>query len=375
MKRIFLDYNSTTPVKKEVLDTMLPYFLEKYGNPSSTHDFGQKVIHAIDNSRLQISKFIGSKPDEIIFTGSGTESNNLVLIGIAHKNRNKKNHIITTMIEHSSVFSTCKFLENIGYKVTYLPVDNNGLVSPDDVKAAITDKTVLISVMMANNETGTIQKIEEISKIAEGNRVYMHTDAIQAAGKLRLDVNKLSVDLLSISGHKIYGPKGIGALYIRRGISIDPIIHGGGQEKKIRSGTENVPGIIGLGKACEIADRDFDKNVAHLTKLRNALESGILKNIPNAKINVLSENRVASTSNISFPGVENESLLVRLDLNGIAVSTGSACGATSSEVSRSLKAMGLSTKELYSALRFSVGLSTTMEDIEHTVEVIKELVK
>jgi cysteine desulfurase len=375
MKRIFLDYNSTTPVNKEVLDTMLPYFSEKYGNPSSTHDFGQKVIHAIDNARLQVANFIGSKADEVIFTGSGTESNNLALIGLAYKNRDKKNHIITSMIEHSSIFNTCKFLESNGFNVTYLPVTNKGLISPEDLKSAITDKTVLISIMLANNETGVIQDIEEISKIAEKNRIYMHTDAIQAAGKIRLDVNLLGVDLLSISGHKIYGPKGLGALYIRRGISITPIIHGGGQEKKIRSGTENVPSIVGLGKACEIADKDLEKNIYHLTKLRDALESEILNNIPKAKINGFSKHRVTNTTNISFPGEENESLLVRLDLNGIAVSTGSACGATSSEASRPLKAMGLSTKELYSSLRFSVGLGTTMEDIEHTVDVLKELVK
>ncbi|HJO95390.1 MAG TPA: cysteine desulfurase family protein [Victivallales bacterium] len=375
MNRIYLDYNSTTPVSKEVFDEMLPYFCEKFGNPSSSHGFGQKVMHATDNARMQIAKFIGANPDEIIFTGSGTESNNLAIIGTAHKNREKKNHIITSMIEHSSVFNTCKYLESTGYDVTYLPVNKEGMISPEDVKSAITKKTVLISLMLANNETGTIQKIKKVSEIAEENRVFLHSDAIQAAGKLKLDVNSLGVDMLSISGHKIYGPKGIGALYLRRGISITPLIYGGGQEKKIRSGTENVPGIVGLGKACEIANSDFNKRNKHLAEIRDALENGLLKNIPQAKVNGSINNRIANTTNISFAGEENESLLVRLDLNGIAVSAGSACSTSSSEVSRPLKAMGLSTRELYSSLRFSVGLNTTLDDIEYTVDVFKKLVK
>jgi len=367
----YLDYNSTTPVSKEVLDEMIPYFNQMYGNPSSTHTYGQKAIRAVDMARVRIAKFLGSKPDEIIFTGSGTESDNLAISGVLNNKKNKK-HIITSSIEHSAVYNTCKEFEKNGFKVTYLPVDNNCRISIDDLENAITEDTALISIMLTNNETGVIQDIKKVAEVAEKNRITLHTDAVQAAGKMEFSVDGLGVDLLTISGHKIYGPKGIGALYVRRGLKLHPMIFGGGQEKKLRAGTENVPGIVGLGKACEIAGENLERNIEYLSKQRDALEQGILKNISFAKVNGGLAERGSNTSNISFPGIESETMIVKLDLNGIAVSSGSACGATSRETSRVLTAMGLSALDLFSVIRFSVGLGTTDEDIEKTVQTISK---
>ena len=372
---IYLDYNSTTPVDSEVLKEMLPFFSETFGNPSSSHALGQKALHAVDLARTRIAKFLGANADEIIFTGSGTESDNLAISGIMQSSPSHKNHIITSMTEHSAVYNMCKKLEESWITVTYLPVDKDGRVSVNDVESAITEKTALISIMLANNETGVVQDITEIAKIAEEHRIFLHTDAVQAAGKIKFTVESIGVDLLSISGHKIYGPKGIGALYVRRGIKLSPIIIGGGQEKKLRAGTENVPGIVGLGKACELADINLDKNINYLEQIRNRLEQGILTNIPSAKVNGKNAERTPNTTNISFPGMEAETLLVKLDLNGIAVSSGSACGAASKEASRTLKAMNLPTKELYSSLRFSVGLYTTNEEIDQTIKVLTKICK
>ena len=373
MKKIFLDYNSTTPVSENVLETMLPFFLEKCGNPSSIHSFGQDALHAVNKARMQVAKLIGAKVDEIIFTGSGTESNNLAISGIARFNKTEKDHIITSSVEHSSVFSLCKQLEEEGYKITYLPVDKQGRISTNDLKNSITDRTVLVSVILANNETGTIQNIKEIAKIATENFIPTHTDAVQAVGKMPVSIEDLGVDLLSLSGHKIYGPKGVGALYVTRGFHLLPLIHGGGQEKNRRSGTENVPGIVGLGKACELAEKDLDKSIRELCIKRERLEHGILSNIPFAKINGGITERTPNTTNISFSGIPSDSLLVKLDFNGIAVSSGSACGAGSKSASRTLTAMSLPHKELYSSLRFSLGKDTTDEEIDYTIKILTKI--
>ena len=370
---IYLDYNSTTPVNGEVLKEMLPFFSESFGNPSSAHSLGQKALHALDLARMRVAKFLGCNADEIIFTGSGTESDNLAISGIMQASPSSKNHIITSMIEHSAVYNQCKKLEESGFSVTYLPVGKDGKISVKELESSITEKTALISIMLANNETGVVQNIKEIAKLAEAHEIFFHTDAVQAAGKIKFTVESLGVDLISISAHKFYGPKGVGALYVRRGIKLLPIILGGGQEKKLRASTENVPGIVGLGKASELADKDIDKNITFLAEKRDTLEREILANIPFAKINSGNAERTPNTTNISFPGMESETLLVKLDLNGIAVSSGAACGASSKEASRTLKALGLPSKELYSSLRFSVGLNTTDEEIRQTIKILKKI--
>ena len=373
MKKIFLDYNSTTPVSEEVLDVMLPFFTEKYGNPSSTHSFGQEALHAVNKARLQVSTLIGAKVDEIIFTSGGTESNNLAISGIARLNKTGKNHIITSSVEHSSVYSQCKQMEEEGFNVTYLPVDRNGLISIENLKDSITDNTFLISVILVNNETGTIQNIKEIAEIATDKYIPTHTDAVQAVGKIPVSVEELGVDMLSLSGHKIYGPKGVGALFVTRGLHLLPLLHGGGQERKKRSGTENVPGIVGLGKACELAGSYLDKDIECLKLKRDRLEQGILSCIPFAKVNGQSTERTPNTTNISFAGMESETLIVKLAFNGIAVSSGSACGAASREASRTLSAMKLPAKELFSSLRFSIGKHTTDEEIDYTIKMLTKI--
>ncbi len=374
MKTVFLDYNSTTPVEAEVLSAMLPYFSEYFGNPSSIHCYGQKTLHAIDLARMQISGVIGTNPDEIIFTGNGTEANNMAIIGIANKFRKKGNHIITSSIEHSSVYNTCRYLETCGFEVTYLPVNSYGKVSFSELKSSIRKETILISVMHANNETGVIQDIKEISEIAGRHSIPMHTDAVQSFGKIPIKVKELGVDLLTVSAHKIYGPKGVGALYLRREMGSIKIIHGGGQEKKMRAGTENVPGIVGFGKACELAIVNLDKNIVPLQKIRDLFENKIRINIPEIKINSYETDRIPNTSSITFPGISSDTLLIKLDLNGIAASSGSACGAVSMEGSRTLKAMGLSEKEQYCTVRFSFGIHTEEEEIDYTVQVLKNII-
>ena len=375
MKSVFLDYNSTTPLDAEVLSAMMPYFSEHFGNASSSHSYGQKAMHAIDMARMQVAKAIGANADEIIFTGSGTEANNLAIIGIAHKFREKGNHIITSSIEHSSVYNTCKHLESCGFAITYLQVDKFGRINVSELEASIKKETVLVSIMTANNETGVIQEIKEVSKIAEKYNVFTHTDAVQALGKIPINVNNSGVDLLSISAHKIYGPKGVGALYLRRGLGLAPIIHGGGQEKKMRAGTENVPGIAGFGKACELATANLGRNIEHLQKIRDLFEYKIKHHVPGIKINSSGADRIPNTSSITFPDISSETLLVKLDLKGIAASSGAACGAAQTEPSRTLKAVGLSEKDQHCTIRFSVGLRTTEEEIDYAVKILKKIVR
>lgn len=375
MKTVFLDYNSTTPVAAEIVSVMLPYFSEHFGNASSSHSYGQKAMHAIDMARMQVAKAIGANADEIIFTGGGTEANNLAITGIANKFKEKGNHIITSSIEHSSVYNTCKYLESCGFDVTYLPVNKSGKTSLSELEASIKKETIIVSVMIANNETGVIQNIIEISKIAEKYNVVTHSDAVQALGKMPANVNDLGVDLLTISAHKIYGPKGVGALYLRRGIGITPIIHGGGQEKKMRSGTENVPGIVGFGKACELAMENLDGNIVYLQKIRDLFEEKVKKHISGIKINSSDTDRISNTSSIIFPDFSSETLLVKLDLNGIAASSGSACGAVGTKSSNTLKALGLSEKEQHCTIRFSFGLHTTKEEVDYTVKTLEGIIK
>jgi len=375
MKRIFLDYNSTTPVAAEVVSAMLPYFSEHFGNASSSHSYGQKATHAVDLARTQVAKLIGANADEIIFTGSGTEANNLAIIGIAHKFKEKGNHIITSSIEHSSVYNTCKYLESCGFEITYLSVDNSGKIKLSELESFIKKETILVSVMVANNETGVVQNIREISEIVAKYSIFTHSDAVQALGKMYVNVNDMGVDLLSVSAHKIYGPKGVGALFLRRGLGISPIIHGGGQEKKMRSGTENVPGIVGFGKACELAMTNLDKNIVHLQKTRDLFEKEIRNCISGIKINSFETDRIPNTSSTTFPDISSETLLVKLDLNGIAASSGAACSEAGTEPSRILKALGLSKKEQHCTVRFSVGLHTTKEEINYVVQTLKNIVK
>ena len=373
-KRIYLDYNATSPVKDEVVEAMLPFFTNNWGNPSSAHFWGQQAKGAVNKSRKQVADLIGADIGEIVFTSGGTESNNLALFGILERLRGKKNHIITSSIEHSSVYNYCKHLEQNGFCVSYLPVDKHGIVSVDALNDEINDKTAIISVMLANNETGTIQPIKEIAEIAGQNEIILHTDAVQAVSKVSVNVNELEVDLLSLSGHKIYAPKGTGALYLRRGGSLPSFFKGGEQESRKRPGTENVPGIVGLGKACEIARRDFDRNTIHTQKLRDKLEKDILENIKIAKVNGHPLKRVPNTLNVSFTGTPNITLLTKLDMKGIAVSTGSACSSASKEASRSLRALGLPAAELNSSLRFSIGSGNTESDIEYTVKILMEII-
>ena len=372
MRISYLDNAATTPVDERVLKAMLPYFSDKYGNPGSMHQKGLEAKNAVDESRKTVAKLIGAEPDEIIFVSGGTESDNLALIGTAMALKEKGNHIITTNIEHHAVFDTCEYLEEQGFKITYVPVEKNGIANPKEIEKAITPKTILISVMHANNEIGTIQPIAEIAKIAKSKNIVMHTDACQSAGYLDIDVNKLGIDLMTLNGSKIYGPKGIGILYARKGIILKPLIYGGGQEKGVRSGTENVPLIVGFAKALEIAQKMREKESKRLIKLRDKLIEGIKKKIPNIHINGDLEKRLPNNVNISFLGVEGESMILHLDAKGICASTGSACSSHSLEPSHVIKALGLSDEASHGSLRFTLGRHTTEEDI---YKVLKELPK
>ncbi len=374
MRRIYLDYAATTPTRPEVAKVMLDYFTESFGNPSSLYSYGQETKGAMEEARGKIAALIGARDEEIVFTSGGTEADNFAIKGVAFANESKGNHIITSSIEHHAVLETCKFLERRGFRVTYLPVDKYGLVDLDDVKKAITDKTLLISVMYASNEIGTIEPITEIGKIAKEARVYFHTDAVQALGHIPIDVNELGVDLLSMSAHKLYGPKGVGVLYIRKGTKLVPFMHGGEQERRRRASTENVPGIVGFGTAAELAQQEMDEEVKRLTYLRDQLTKGLLERIDHTRLNGHPLKRLPNNINISVDYVEGESMVLNLDLEGICASTGSACSSSSLEPSHVLLAMGLSPEQAHGSLRFSLGKWTTEEDISRVLEVLPRIV-
>lgn len=368
MKRIYLDNAATTAVDEAVLAEMLPYFTEKYGNPSSIYEEGREAKRGVEAARLQLAQAINADPKEIYFTAGGSESDNWAIKGVALKNRKKGNHIITTEIEHHAVLHTCEYLEKEGFEVTYLPVDKDGLISLDDLKNAIKDETILVSIMFANNEIGTIEPIKEIGEIVKAKGIIFHTDAVQAFGNVPIDVKDLNVDLLSLSSHKIYGPKGIGALYIRKGVPIDNLIHGGAQERRRRAGTENTASIVGFGKAAEMAASDLEANVAHLQELRDVLIKGVMEKIPQVRLNGHPTKRLPGNANFCFDYIEGESILLSLDLIGVAGSSGSACTSGSLDPSHVLLAIGLPAGIAHGSLRLTIGKHTTMEDIEYVVD-------
>ena len=374
-KRIYMDHAATTYVKPEVLDAMTPYFTEHFGNPSSIHSFARETKKAIDHAREQVANAIGATPSEIFFTSGATESDNWALRGMAYQHKNKGNHIITTAIEHHAILHTCQALEKEGFEVTYLEVDENGLVTPEQVKNAITDKTILVSVMFANNEIGTIEPIEQIGAVCKEKGVVFHTDAVQAFGAVPIDVNKMNIDLLSITGHKLYGPKGTGALYIRKGVILKNLIEGGAQERGKRPGTENIAGIVGLGKAAELANEHMEENAARLTALRDQLIDGILQQIPETRLNGHRTKRLPNNVNICFRYIEGESLLLLLDRAGIAASSGSACTSGSLDPSHVLLAIGLPHEIAHGSLRLTLGACTTEEDVLYTIETLKTIVE
>lgn len=374
MRHIYLDYNATTPLHPGVLEAMLPYYKSIFGNASTIHSFGQEARKAIDDAREALACLIGAEPEEIVFTSGGTEADNFALKGVASALKGKGGHIITSSIEHHAVLSTCKYLEKMGKKITYLPVDRYGWVDPERVKEAITKETILISIIHANNEIGTIEPIAEIGKIARACGVYFHTDAVQTVGKIPINVNELEIDLLSLSAHKLYGPKGVGALYIRKGTKIHPLIHGGEQERKRRAGTENVPGIVGLGEASKIASKEMKQEYSYVKKLRDRLENEIKDKIDYIRFNGHPTERLPNTSNVSFEFIEGESLVLNLDLKGIAASTGSACASGSLEPSHVLSAIGVPPVMAQGSIRFSLGRDNKEEDIDYTVENLVEIV-
>ena len=375
MKRIYLDHAATTPVHPEVVKAMLPYFTGAFGNPSSIYSYGQEAKVAVEKARAKVAGFIGAKSEEVIFTGGGTEADNFALKGIALANEHKGNHLITTSIEHHAVIETCKFLERRGgFKVTYLPVDGYGLVDPQEVKKAITNKTILVSVMNANNEIGTIQPIDEISKYVKEAGILFHTDAVQTVGHIPVNVDELGVDLLSISAHKLYGPKGVGALYIRKGTRISPFVHGGEQERGRRAGTENVPGIVGLSKAIELARQEMGEEAKRLACLRDRLIQCLLENLDHVHLNGHPFRRLPNNVNVSVDFVEGESMLLNLDLENICASTGSACSSSSLEPSHVLRALGLPPEQAHGSLRFTLGRENTADEIDQVVEVLSRIV-
>ena len=374
MKQIYLDYAATTPVKDEVLQEMMPYFTKQYGNPSSLYDIGAASKEAIDKARGQVASLINSNPSEIFFTSGGTESDNWTLFGVTDALKKKGNHIITTEIEHHAILHSCKYLESRGIDVTYLPVDKEGFVRPEDLEAAITDKTVLVSIMYINNEVGTMEPIKELAAIAHKHGVLFHTDAVQAVGNVPCDVKELDVDFLSISSHKIYGPKGVGALYIKKGSKISTYLHGGAQESKHRSGTENLPGIVGFGKAASMAQEHFRNHVEHLSTLRNHFIDRITNEVEDVFVNGSMEVRYPGNASITFEYIEGESILLLLNQLGVYVSTGSACSSASLTPSHVLTALGVPWEMIHGTVRFSFGDMTTMEDVDFVVDNLKEIV-
>ena len=375
MREVYLDHNATTPLRKEVLEAMMPYLTKEYGNASSVHSKGQSCLKAVEHSREIIGNAIGTEAVDIVFTSGGTESDNFAIIGTSIANLDKGRHIITSQIEHMAVLETCRFIEeNLGFEVTYLPVDRYGVVDLNRLKDSIRKDTILISIMFANNEVGTIQPVKEIAKIAKENGIYFHTDAVQAFGREPIDVNELGIDLCSFSAHKLGGPKGVGCLYIRKGVRILPYQHGGHQERNRRAGTLNVPGIVGFGKAVEIAIKEMPHVKTHLKKLTDRFFKGLKKELKEIYLNGHPENRLANTLNITFRFVEGESLVLNFDLKGIYASTGSACTSGSLEPSHVLSAMGISPELSQGSVRFSFGYENTDEDVDYCLLEIPPIV-
>lgn len=375
MRKVYLDYSATTPVKEEVLKEMIPYFTEKFGNPSSLYDIGLESKEAVTHAREQVAALINAKPQEIYFTAGGTEADNWAVFGTVEKLKSKGNHIITTKIEHHAMLHSCAFLEKEGCQITYLDIDHEGRIDLKQLEDAITDKTVLISIMLVNNEIGTIQPVKEAAAIAKKHGILFHTDAVQGLGNVPIDVKDMGVDMMSVSSHKIYGPKGSGALYIRKGVNIANYMHGGGQESRKRAGTENLAGIIGFGKAAELARINFESHVKHCTKLRDYLKDRILSEIPDTFINGTMEGRHPGNLNITFKYIEGESILLLLNQYGISVSTGSACSSASLEPSHVLTALGVPVEMIHGTVRFTVGDFTTKEDIDYVVDHLKTIVE
>ena len=371
----YFDNAATTKVKQEVLDEMIPFFDEKYGNPSAVYAIAREAKKAIENSREKVASLIGANKNEIVFTSSGSEADNTAIKGIALKNKLKGNHIITTKIEHYAVLESCNFLEKQGFDITYLNVDKNGFIDLKELKNVITDKTILISIMFANNEIGTIEPIEDIAQIAKEKNILFHTDAVQAVGNVKIDVKSMGIDMLSLSGHKIYGPKGIGALYVKQGIDFEKFMNGGHQEKNRRAGTENTAGIVGLGKASELANENIDNHIKQLKGLRDYYIEQVNKRISNIKINGAINARLPGNSNISFEGVNGSDLLYELDNVGICASSGSACNSEETKPSQVLSAIGLDEKESKSALRVTFGEFNTKEEVDYLVKNLEIAVK
>jgi len=372
---IYLDNAASTAVHPDVVKEMLPYFDVQYGNPSSIHQFGRKARNAIQKARKQVAALIGAESNEILFTSGGTESNNTILDGVLTSNGEPNpEHITTSSIEHEAVLQPCKEFENEGIKITYLPVDEYGIVNPDDITNSINSHTVLVSIMFANNEVGTIQPIKEISEICKKYQIPLHTDAVQAVGKIPINVKELGVDALSISSHKINGPKGIGALFIKKGLTVTPQILGGGQENGMRSGTENVASIVGFGKACEIAKDKLSDNISHFHSLYSSMLTKTIKEITHVKLNGHPEKRIFNNIHLTFMGVNGEDLIIKLDEHGIAASTGSACSVHTQKASHVLKAMGFNHEQITGSLRLSFGYMNTLDEISQTVEVLKKVV-
>ena len=374
MKQVYLDYSATTPVKEEVVREMLPFFTERYGNPSSLYSVGLDAKAGLDEARARVAGLINAEPKEIFFTSCGTESDNWVLEGTANAFKDKGRHIITSRIEHHAILHTCEYLEKLGFEITYLDVDGDGFVSPEALEKAIRKDTILVSIMMVNNEIGTIEPIKELAAVAKAHGVLFHTDAVQGLGNVPIDVKDLGVDFLSMSAHKIYGPKGVGALYMRKGVRITNFMHGGAQETKRRAGTENLAGIAGFGKAAELAAANLEQHIEHSTKLRNYFWEQIEANISGVTLNGSREKRHPGNLNVSFDYIEGESILLMLDAFGISISTGSACSSKSLVPSHVLEAIGISITKMNGTVRFTVGDFTTKEDIDYVVETLVKVV-
>ena len=372
---IYLDHAATTPADPEVVRTMLPYFTDHFGSASTLYSIGKEARQAVDEAREMVARLIGARPDEVYFTSGGTESDNWAIVGATLANEAKGNHVITSKIEHHAVLEPCHFLEKRGFEVTYLAVDPDGLVDPDEVRRAITDRTILISVMHANNEIGTIEPVEEIGQIAREKKVLFHTDTVQTVGNIPVDVNAIGCDMLAISAHKLYGPKGIGAMYLRKGTRIQRFMQGGGQETNRRAGTHNVPSIVGLGKAAELARERMGEAIPRLTSLRDALTRGIFEEIPDVKLNGHRTKRLPNNVNVSFEGIEGESMILLLDMQGICVSSGSACTSGSLDPSHVLMALGMKHEQAHGSLRLTLGRENTEEHVRKVLEALPPIVE